>query len=183
MIILMGKSGAGKDTVMQFNLGLHPCIYHEVISATTRPPRDYEIDGQDYHFISEKEFLQHIFNEEMLEASEFNGWFYGTLISTLHPTKCNLAILSPESATIVYEDPRIDSMVIYIDADDKVRLLRALNREESPDCAEICRRFQADEKDFAQSEIIPDQIIQNNLVLSKTLDLLSYPAIANFVLG
>ena len=42
----------------------------------------------------------------------------------------------------------INILPIYIEASDKTRLLRNLNREENPDCKEICRRFESDNKDF-----------------------------------
>jgi len=50
------------------------------------------------------------------------------------------------------DDPRLEVLCVRIVADDKVRLMRQLQREQNPDCAEICRRFFADEKDFAEWE-------------------------------
>ena len=45
-------------------------------------------------------------------------------------------------------DERLDVHPIYVQATDKTRLIRALKREENPDCAEICRRYMTDEEDF-----------------------------------
>ena len=47
------------------------------------------------------------------------------------------------------QDNRLEVFPVYVKANDKVRLLRSLNREEDPDCEEICRRFQTDKKDFS----------------------------------
>ncbi len=67
MFILSSPSGAGKTTIAQ-RLLREDGIIRLSISATTRPPRDGEIDGRDYHFVSQPEF------ERMVEADEFYEW-------------------------------------------------------------------------------------------------------------
>lgn len=59
------------------------------------------------------------------------------------------------------QDNRLEVFPVYVKADDKVRLLRSLNREEDPDCEEICRRFQTDKKDFSFIDF-PYMIVNNN---------------------
>lgn len=59
------------------------------------------------------------------------------------------------------QDNRLEVFPVYVNANDKVRLLRSLNREEDPDCEEICRRFQTDKKDFCFIDF-PYMIINNN---------------------
>lgn len=66
------------------------------------------------------------------------------------------------------EDSRLDVLPICISAPDKVRLLRSLNREENPDCAEICRRFQTDEADFRNIDF--DYEIVENIDLQSAID-------------
>ena len=77
ILALIGESGAGKDTIMQevIHSGLHLA---EIVSCTTRPPREGEIDGKNYHFLSNSAFLHKLKQGEMLETSKFNNWFYGT---------------------------------------------------------------------------------------------------------
>jgi len=48
------------------------------ISMTTRPPKEGEVDGRDYYFVSFKSFAEAIKNRELLEYTEFNGYYYGT---------------------------------------------------------------------------------------------------------
>ena len=55
LVALFGKSGAGKDTIQNWMVS-NLQDTHKLISYTTRPPRDNEIDNQDYHFISIEEF-------------------------------------------------------------------------------------------------------------------------------
>lgn len=149
VIALIGKAGAGKDTIQQATCKAHPEIFHPIISCTTRPPREGEIDGENYHFLSINEFTRKVLNGEMLEATEFRDWFYGTSIEALDPNKINLGVFNPAGITALLEAPNINLTVIYIDALDKERLMRYLDREDDPDCAEMCRRYFTDEKDFA----------------------------------
>ena len=149
IIALCGSSGAGKDTLQNFNCKKHPLLFHKIISCTTRPIRDYEVQGEDYHFISVGDFARKLLNNEMLEATEYKTeWFYGTPITSLSREKINIGVFNPDGVTALLNDDRLNVIVIYVTANDKQRLLRSLKREENPDCEEICRRFLADKKDF-----------------------------------
>lgn len=77
LIIISGSAGSGKSTVLKELFKLSDYKYS--ISATTRAPRDGEIDGTDYYFITEEDFLTKISNGEMLEYVEYSGNYYGTL--------------------------------------------------------------------------------------------------------
>lgn len=80
LIVLSGPSGVGKATVRKalFNSPDHKFTYS--VSMTTRKPRTGEIDGQDYYFVSEEEFLQRIKDGRFLEYAKFVGNYYGTPI-------------------------------------------------------------------------------------------------------
>lgn len=151
IIALFGKSGAGKDTIQKWLVSNLPNA-NGIVSCTTRPPRDNEVDGVDYHFITPIEFTRDILDGTMLEAAEFNGWFYGTPIESLVEDKINIGVFNPYGIECILQDSRLDVLPIYIIANDKDRLIRSLSREETPDCNEICRRFLVDEKDFADIE-------------------------------
>lgn len=79
LIILSGPSGVGKGTVRGFlmNDPLLNLVYS--ISCTTRGPRNGEINGKDYFFISKEDFLKKIANSEFLEYAQYCSNFYGTL--------------------------------------------------------------------------------------------------------
>ncbi len=66
LIILTGPSGVGKGTLLRTLLEKHPELYLAV-SATTRPPRPDEIDGQHYYFVSRAKFEQMVTEDELLE--------------------------------------------------------------------------------------------------------------------
>ncbi len=77
LIVFSGPSGAGKDTVLKALMASNPNIRLS-ISATTRPPREGEKDGEDYFFLTCQQFTQMIQNGEMLVHASYCDNFYGT---------------------------------------------------------------------------------------------------------
>lgn len=78
LIVISGPSGVGKGTVRKalFERKGHDLDYS--VSMTTRKPRDGEVDGIDYYFVSKEEFLSQIDQGNLLEYAEFVGNIYGT---------------------------------------------------------------------------------------------------------
>ena len=76
MIVVSGPAGCGKGTVNAHLLETGCFVYS--VSATTRAPRPGEIDGVNYHFITQEDFKQRIASGDMLEYTEYCGNFYGT---------------------------------------------------------------------------------------------------------
>lgn len=154
IVALYGKAGAGKDTILNYlkdNLG-EGYNAHFIVSHTTRPPREGEVEGEAYYFTDIPSFTAMVLNGEMLEAQEFNNWFYGTSINALNKNKINIGVFNIAGIDALLEDPRVKVIPVKIEASDKTRLLRQLNREEHPDIHEIIRRFSTDEKDFAECD-------------------------------
>lgn len=83
LIIVSAPSGAGKTTLVHHLLQSVPHLEFSV-SCATRKPRDHEVDGKDYYFISAAEFRQKIDNDEFAEWEEvYKDHFYGTLRSEI----------------------------------------------------------------------------------------------------
>ena len=156
VLAIMGKAGSGKDTIAKELIKCFPDKFERVVSATTRPPREGEVNGVDYHFLTPEAFLAELDNNRMLEATCFNDWAYGTPITSLDDKKINVLVLNPEGVNILSWDKRIDLKVAYIIASDKERLIRQLSREENPNVDEIIRRFGTDRSDFFEAENNPD---------------------------
>ena len=150
ILALFGPSGSGKDTIAKYIVEHYPSQTSTIVSCTTRPKRDYEKNKVDYYFLTNEEFTSYVLNGEMLEATEFRHWFYGTPLWALSTDTINIGVFNPEGIEILLDDPRIDLIPVEVLASDKIRLIRSLNREKNPDCAEICRRYLADEKDFSE---------------------------------
>lgn len=77
LFILSGASGVGKDTVAHLLLERRPASFYFVVTATTREPREGEVHGQDYFFVSHDEFMRMVSAGEMLEHAEVYGQLKG----------------------------------------------------------------------------------------------------------
>ena len=78
LIVITGPSGVGKGTLVKLLLAHHPELTVST-SATTRPPRSGEVNGEDYFFLSRDDFETLIDKGEFLEWAEYAGNLYGTL--------------------------------------------------------------------------------------------------------
>lgn len=143
----MGAAGAGKDAVLHALMAQAP-HFHEIISCTTRPPREGEVDGINYHFLSHDDFGEQINQGKMMEVAIFRGWCYGTSFDNLAPDNINIGVFNPSGVAMLMDNNNIDLFPIWIQASDKTRLLRQLNREHNPDVKEIIRRYSTDGEDF-----------------------------------
>ena len=81
VVILSAPSGGGKTTIAQRLLRERPADLGYSVSATTRPPRPGEQDGEAYHFLTRAEFERRRAAGEFLESAEYAGHLYGTLRS------------------------------------------------------------------------------------------------------
>ncbi len=77
LVVLSGPSGVGKDSVIELIRARSPWVWLSV-SVTTRPKRDYEVDGVHYYFAARSEFERMIADGLMLEWAEYAGYLYGT---------------------------------------------------------------------------------------------------------
>ena len=78
VVILSGASSVGKQGIRN-RLKADPDLgLHYSVSITTRPPKAGEQDGDDYYFVSFKSFAKAVKNKELVEYTEFNGYYYGT---------------------------------------------------------------------------------------------------------
>ena len=155
-VVFIGKSGVGKDTMQKmlcenFN-------YNPVIQATTRPKRDYEVDGVDYYFLTEEEFNKKVDNGEFFETTEFRGWKYGTYKSENEKENW-VAVVNREGIKSL-ENHKSKFCPIALVVEENERLKRLIKRGD--DKAEIVRRLAED--DWKYDKIIQDSavVISNN---------------------
>jgi len=80
VFVITGPSGVGKGTLIRELLQRVPDLELSV-SATTRPPREGEVDGRDYHFLTPEKFDERIAADDFLEFATYSGNLYGTLRS------------------------------------------------------------------------------------------------------
>lgn len=161
IIALLGPSGSGKDSILNAICELQP-DWKRLIPVTSRPIRDYESQGDPYFFLTDTTFRNMVVTGHLIEYQCFNGWWYGTEKAQI-VDGINIGCFSPAAARTLKANKDLDVYVIYIKVPDKQRLMRQLDREETPDCYEICRRFQTDMKDFQDlSDLSPIVVTNEN---------------------
>ena len=153
VVVLTGMSCAGKDTVRR---ALEKIGYTNIVSHTSRPMRENEIEGVDYNFVSKEEFNNLIDNNEMIEyrnyETNWNGrgetWFYG--VKKFKPDNKDYVIVMDlgGAESIIKHFGEENCMVVYLSASDNKRKSRAIIRG-SFDETEWNRRLIADYKDFS----------------------------------
>ncbi len=138
LIIISGPSGAGKSTVVGKLLEACPLPLRLSISATTRPPRPGEVDGQDYQFISAAEFARLKEQNAFLECKEVfgHGHWYGTLreqvVSGLNAGQWVVLEIDVQGAMAILEQNEFDPITLFIHPggmDELERRLRARGTE------------------------------------------------------
>ena len=165
VIAICGKSASGKDTLLRYTI-MNYMWLHKIINCTTRPPRENEIDGKNYHFLSLEEFAhKDAIEGKMIEVTKFREWYYGTSIEDLSLDEINIGVFNPAGIYALMQREDVDLYVVQVVASDKTRLLRSLTREDNPDVDEIVRRYLADREDFEVFSTVyePDYIIENDV--------------------
>ena len=77
-LVVVGPSGAGKGTLIDFMKEKFPDKFGFSVSYTTRPPRQGEQDGVHYNFVTQEKFKQMIANDEFIEHCQVHDKMYGT---------------------------------------------------------------------------------------------------------
>lgn len=158
---IVGKSASGKDTIYKRIISNCCEKLVPIIPYTTRPKRTGEIDGVDYNFVSEKQLR--IFEKEgkIIEKRRYSTtqglWYYFTLKFNVVKNNDYILITTLDGAAKLMEQYGNDMLhIVYLTIEDKVRLLRCIEREskqKEPDYSEVCRRFMADQSDFSNYRI------------------------------
>lgn len=162
MIILVGKSCSGKDTVVK---ELEKMGYNKIVTCTTRPPRPGEIDGREYHFLDKMNFLTKIdcgsFAEYRIYETVSGAWYYGSLLKDYSKSH-SVIILTPYALDKVRNKINENVTVIYLEVSNREIKRRMLNRDINR--AESKRRYKADKKDFRHFRHISKKVdyIVNN---------------------
>ena len=160
IICLLGASGTGKDTIISILQQYYGEQYNFIVPITTRPKRNYETDGKEYVFLTNKEFEEQ--EKNMCEYTIFNDWYYGTSIDCLSKDKINIGIFNPLGYKQLCSHSDLQLYPILIESCNEQRLIRSLLREKNLNCHEICRRFLDDEHKFDWIKEQPNTIIINN---------------------
>ena len=155
MIVLIGESASGKSSIeknLVDNYGLK-----KIVSYTTRPPRNGEVDGVDYHFISDDKFYELKDQGFFAEVAQYRGWNYGTAKEDCTDNK--VAVLTPHGLRQVSKIKSLNITSFYINVPRRDRLIKILQRGD--DIEEATRRSLSDVGQFDGVSDEVDYVIYN----------------------
>jgi len=159
LIVLTGKTAAGKDAVMSKLLEKMPNL-KRVVSTTSRAIRTDETNGVDYNFISKEDFRRKIENKEFIEYVEYGGNLYGTEKSQIKKGQDLIWRIDPSRAGKVKQlITGFKILVIYLTVRDCVILKRLQDRNLNKQ--EIEKRMQDDKKFWQEYKDNYDYVVEN----------------------
>ena len=167
---LMGKSASGKDSIYRLLREDTVLNLHTVTLYTTRPLRDGEEEGVEYHFTDDAGMHRLEQAGKVIECRAYQTvhgiWKYATVDDgQIHLEEQDYLIIGTLESFIAVRDYFGKECVIpvYVYVEDGERLLRAIARERQqtqPKYAELCRRFLADEADFQEEKLLTEGITE-----------------------
>ena len=155
MLVLIGESASGKSSIEKYFVDNYG--YNKIVSYTTRPPRDGEVDGVDYHFIDKSKFRRLKEQEFFAETAVYNDWYYG--VAKRDCTNDKVAVLTPHGLRQVSKLKDINTTSFYIKIPRRDRLIKILQRGD--DIEESYRRNVSDVGMFDGIEDEVDYVICN----------------------
>jgi guanylate kinase len=145
VIVVSAPSGAGKSTVLQRVLSELPGLRFSV-SHTTRPPREGEEDGRDYHFVTEAAFEEHRAGGGFLESADVYGHRYGTSRAELLKAESegkDLVLDVDVQGALQVRQKLDDAVTVFILPPSWAELERRLRGRGKDDEAAVARRLEA----------------------------------------
>ncbi|HPD33444.1 MAG TPA: guanylate kinase [Bacteroidota bacterium] len=186
LFVFSSPSGGGKSTIVRAVLDEYKCFILSV-SATTRKPRENEIDGLHYYFVSREKFEGMIKNDELIEYEEIFGNYYGTPKSEVEKVrnnnKCLIFDIDVKGALSIKKLYPGDSCLIFIAPPSIEELRKRLILRHSEEEKEIQKRleranYELSFKDKFDYVVINDDlqksIAQVKEILKKNAQCLNY---------
>ncbi len=171
LVVISGFSGSGKGTLMKELLKRYDDTYALSISATTRSPREGELHGREYFFVTKAEFEKMIENEELIEYAGYVGNYYGTpkpyVLSKLLEGKDVILEIEVQGA-IDLKKRYPEAVMIFITPPDKKTLEKRLVGRGTESKAQIENRLERAAKE-ADSIKNYDYLIINDEI-EKTIE-------------
>lgn len=165
MVVVTGPSGVGKDTVVRALLADRADAEHSV-SVTTRPPRDGERDGVDYHFVDRATFRRMAEEGRLLEWAEYAGHLYGTPADPVQEAVAQgrIVILDIEvEGALQVREREPGALLLFLAPPDLDELERRLRERDTEDEVAVSRRLEAareelDRRDHFDAVVVNDDL-------------------------
>ena len=165
LLILSSPSGAGKTTLTK----KIQQKYHNFkisVSCTTRSPRDNEVDGVDYHFVSEKKFKNLIETNSFYEYAKIFEHYYGTLKSSVDQIIKKNDILFDidwQGTKQLSKFKNLNLVKVYLTTENKKELKKRLISRNQNSLGEVEKRFNSFDEDIKHWNDYDYVVINKNL--------------------
>jgi guanylate kinase len=182
LIVISGPSGVGKSSIIEAVLDATPSVFS--VSATTRPPRQGETDGVDYHFVSKQEFLDAIAAGQVLEWTEYGGNLYGTLKAQVEAeidAGSNVIFDIENDGAKNVKQAFPETVLIFITPPDLVELEKRLRGRGDTAESDVQQRLAVASLQIAEAPAMYDFVIENrglDAAVSQVLDILNIPGVS-----
>lgn len=165
VFVITGPSGVGKGTLIKMLRERVPDLALSV-SATTRSPREGEVDGRDYHFLTEEQFQERRDAGDFLEFATYSGNHYGTLNSELERCldKGRSVVLEIEvQGAQQVRQSKPDSVQIFIAPPDESVLRDRLQGRGTDSAEAIDRRLKVAEQELSSQHDFDHHVVNDDL--------------------
>lgn len=167
LFILSAPAGTGKTTLVRMLTQEFPCVVAS-ISSTTRAPRQGEVDGVDYHFITRTAFDDKVKAGEFLEHVELYGDCYGTSRSWVNKQlaegKHVILVIDVQGARLLRD--KVKAVTIFVSPPSLEELERRLKRRKTEDASVIEQRLLWAKKEMEARDGYDYQIVNDDLAVS-----------------
>ena len=168
IVVLSGPSGSGKTTVVNRLIGEAPVTVVKAVSATTRPPRSGERDGEDYYFLTREEFDRRRRQGQFLECAEVHGsgYWYGTLRTEIERARrrgaWSLLEIDVQGALCVMEEYP-DAVTIFLRTPSLEQYEQRLRSRATESEAAIARRLETARNELPFADRYQYQVVNKDL--------------------
>ena len=165
IVILSAPSGCGKETVFQAIKKLRNDVV-ESVSATTRKPREGEVEGVNYYFKSESDFQLMVVNDELLEYARYNNCYYGTPISgvekAINDGKICFLIIDVQGAQSILK-VRPDAVSIFLLPPSLEVLEKRLVNRSTNDIEDVKNRMKIAQREIDMAPLYKYMVVNDDL--------------------
>ena len=164
-VILSSPSGGGKTTIAQKLLSLRKDLGYSV-SCTTRPPREGELDGRDYHFLAVENFKRGQDAGDFAESAEVHGHLYGTLraevarvLSSGRHVIMDIDVQGAQQFSAAFPE----SVLIFILPPSADALIERLTARGTEDAKSLIRRFRSAKEELKSIDLYEYVVVNDRI--------------------
>jgi guanylate kinase len=165
IFVVSAPSGTGKTTIVRRLMNEMPSLVFSV-SATTRKKRENEVDGKDYFFLSEEEFLSRISNDEFVEWEKVYDYYYGTFRYFIDETITagkNIILELDVNGAIALKKIYNEANLIYILPPDIEELVKRLKNRRTESKADLQKRIERAKMELSQKDKFDYLVLNEDL--------------------